>query len=165
MHRNYTASPFFLQICNPLSYLLNVAWRGTIPVSVGGEARADRELNCEAGCWPAAAEILRKEGRGIMKTKLLALFGMVAGMLVAVLAYPVLMAQTGVIAVGQHVPQVANGLIAWTFAQTLTLSDMSTETGTIVTGNVPSLAVFIAFFVIVAGASFLVGRLLRAGKA
>lgn len=100
-----------------------------------------------------------------MYQKLLAVAGLVVGMLVAVLAYPVLMAQSGIITVGQYVPPLANGLIAWTMAQTLTLSEMSTETGTIVSGNVPSLAIFIAFFVIVAGAAFLVGRLLRAGKA
>jgi len=83
----------------------------------------------------------------------------------AVLAYPVFLAGTGIVRVGQHVPTVASGLIAWTYAQTVTLSELSTETGSIVTTNVPSLAVFIAFFIIVAGAAFLVGRLLRAGKA
>lgn len=100
-----------------------------------------------------------------MLRKLFATFGIAATALIAVLAFPVMAAHSGIVTVGQHVPQVMNGLIAWTYAQTLTLSELSTETGSIVTTNVPSLAVFIAFAVVIALSAFLVGRLIRAGKA
>lgn len=100
-----------------------------------------------------------------MKQKLLAVFGMAVTMLVAVLAFPILAAQSGAIAVGTKLAPYASNIVAWTYAQTVTLSELSTETGNLVTTNVPSLAVFIAFFIIVAGAAFMVGRLLRAGKA
>jgi hypothetical protein len=101
----------------------------------------------------------------MMKRKLFTTLALAGTLLASVLILPVLFAQ---VAVATALP-VARGVADWmvqsTLAQTLTLDEMSTQVSTLTTGNVPSLAIFIAFFVIIAAAAFFIGRLLRAAKA
>ncbi len=96
--------------------------------------------------------------------RLITTIGIAISATFAILALPVLLMAPTVASIANSVIQ-PNWLIASTLAQTLTLTELTTEVGTLTTTNIPSLATFVAFFVIVAATGFLVGKLLRAGKA
>ena len=102
-----------------------------------------------------------------MKGKLLKLtsvFGMVITGLFTVLMLPVALGSTAVVNIVPQAKTAAWWMIQATYAQTLTLDEVTTSTGNMVTTYVPSLGVFIAAAVVIALAGFFVGRLLRAGR-
>jgi hypothetical protein len=87
----------------------------------------------------------------------LAVFGLLAALILPIVN------QTAAV-VAPALTKIDPWLIAATFAQTMTLTDVTTEVGTSVTNYVPSLAIFIAAGVVFALAAFFVARLLRAGR-